>query len=1119
MYHPRLIAARQEALLAQPAVRALYPQGLPEYSVRDARALTAQIYQTRDPDSGKEIRPLTAEESRFAAVAQLRIMFDAPWFLECFVWIDEEAHGIRPLYPLWESQTFVLSRLAALELQHHLAGSRDGLLVNILKARQLGITTFDMSLVAHRVLTQPYIRSITGSDVEEQARYMFKMIERIYDQLPFFLKPDKIVPYQAGREINFSNKSSIKAAWGKTTRGALQAEGGRKGNIERGRTNSVVGISELATWDNPEQLDSSLLPGIPISPMTLVMFESTAELAGDWWHRHWQACQDGSTPRDWTNIFIPWCVEPSKYSLRPPAGWSPVESTRATAAVIERDSAQWVGSPIRLTRDQLYWYESTRKYYIDKNQLHQFLKEYPSNPEECVVGDTRVSTEMGLIPIKDAQAATHTEAGTVSQWWDRGLRETFKVRTKAGREFSATAEHLVALADGTWKAVTDLHLSDTISLSPPHFFVLEPAVVTWPWSPVCQMSVVVNEDLARFIGFFVGDGSWVGGGIETACAGADVDVVAEVARLVEKIIGKAPTYAHRGGCTIVRSSNKRWREIWSALGLLTVKTEDNGWKAGYCKRLRVPECIWRSPKSVVAAFLSGLFESDGHANKNGPQTSLFSKSEDLIRDVQLLLLGFGINAAYHTAVKHHRGKTFTGRYLRLNAQNTVIFHREIGFVGARKRSRPHLLGGRGKGGRKASLVEMTDQVLSVEPAGRQQVYDIGVDVTHYFGANGVKVHNCFQYAGRSVFTFDEIARIDAAARPLLDVWRVEPSRDIADLKRLPPEDPDRDAQRQIDHRRYPTPTSTKVPTATADQQLVPAGYGFRRLTKTEVQELPSLRHTVMAIWEYPRSRGHRRYIIAVDVGDGLGQDYSVVSVIRQPTIEEPAEEVAQYVSNTVRPSELAFIVDAIGHFYQDEDGIEACAAVELNNHGITVQDLLQLHLGYTHFYVWEVVDAADASARFTKRIGWQTTTRTRPILLEKFHDAVTTVDPISSIADLRLNSPTTRAELRFFVTEGLLGEAEHAKGQHDDSIFATAIGYYVAYRLSGGEAEPLAERRRRRAQLAAHNQDTGAPRRDYRNSSVSAEAAQHGDDDDADESLTNPDGQADVSFYDPRRHA
>lgn len=734
MFHPAVIAEKLEALAS------LVPHGFPDYSADDTRAITKQIDETRDPETGAVLRPLTLEEEAFVVAAKVRVTVDTPYYLENFVWIDEEGHGLRPLYPLWESQRFVMNRLAALEWKHQQAGHPDGLLVNVLKARQLGISTLAEALVSHRIFTQKYVRAIAGSDVEAQARYLFRMVERIYAHLPWFLKPGKKVPYAAGSELNLDNDSSLRSAWGKTTRGALQETGGKKGNIERGRTNSVVHISELATWDNPEQLDTALFPGIPVSADSLVILESTAELAGDWWHLHWQACEDGATPRDWSNIFIPWCVEPKKYSLPAPAAWSPSSATAKVARQIEQEMPRYVGEPIALSRDQLYWYETTRAYYQKKNRVFDFLKEYPSNPQEC-----------------------------------------------------------------------------------------------------------------------------------------------------------------------------------------------------------------------------------------------------------------------------------------------------------------------------------------------------------------------FQYAGRSVFSLEDMERIDGGARPLLDVWRVEPAQDIAELRRLAdtPE-PDEPRARSLKWDRRPAaPAVIRPISPAAAAYQVPAGYGFRRLSKDELDDLPSLRHSVLAIWEYPRFRGKRRYVISVDVGDGLGQDYSVITVVREPTIEEPAEDVAQYVSNTVKPSNLAFITDAIGRLYRDEDGIEAQAAIELNNHGATVQDLLQLHLGYSNFYIWEVVNAADAGARFTKQIGWTTTIRTRPLLLEKFHDAVTTVDPISGLADFRLNSPITRAEMRFFVTEGLLGEAEHAKGQHDDAIFSAAIGYYVAHRLAGGETEPIAERRRRRETLKALRAQQGDTfiRLDYRNSEASAEETDLGVDD------------------------
>lgn len=742
MYHPARIAEKLDQICADPAFGTLFPDGFPEYPLADRRALTQQIAATRrvDEDGKVEIvRALDAEEERFVVASRLRVAVDAPYYLETFVWIDEEGHGLRPLYPLWDSQTFLLARLAALEQRHHQQQAPDGLLINALKARQVGFSTLGSALVSHRIFTQPYIRAISGSDVEEQATYLLKMVERIYAHLPWFLQPQKVA-YRTGRYLQLGNHSAVKTAWGKTTRGALQDEGGKKGNIERGRTNSVVHISELATWDHPEQLDTSLMPGVPRSPDSLVLFESTAELAGDWWHKHWQACEDGTSPRDWSNIFMPWCVRADR-KLPAPPDWVPSDHTRAVQTSIEREMPRYTGSAIRLSRDQLYWYESERAFMIKKGRMLDFYKEYPSNPQEC-----------------------------------------------------------------------------------------------------------------------------------------------------------------------------------------------------------------------------------------------------------------------------------------------------------------------------------------------------------------------FQYTGRSVFSFEDLERIDAAARPLIDVWRVEPAREIAELRRLAPDADLRAAALQTD-RRPPAPAKIR-PIGGADLNFqVPPGYGFRRLAPAELDALPSLRHSVLAIYEYPRARGRRRYIMGVDVGDGIGQDYSTITVVREPTLDEIMEDVAQFVSNTVKPSALAYICDAIGRLYCDEDGIEALAAIELNNHGATVQDLLQLHLGYTHFYVWEVVDAAQAEGRFTKRIGWTTTARTRPILLEKFNDMVTTVDPISGLADFRINAAITRAEMRFFVTEGTLGEAEHAKGQHDDAIFGSAIAGFVAHRMAGGEAEPIAERRRRRDTLKAQQALLGdrAVRRDFRNSDATAaqqNANDSGDDDD-----------------------
>ena len=734
MFAPAVIGPALDRLLASAPGRRAFPSGaIPEYSIADSHAYTKQLAEAYDEDD-TPIRPLDRDEQQFVATSLLRSQADYRYWAERFVWIDQGGQGVRPLFPLWESQAFILDTLATLEADRAAADAPDGLLLNVLKARQLGISTLGESILAHRLFYVGYTRGLCGADVEDQAGYLFRMVDRIYQRLPAFMRHPRKT-FVKNREMTFGNGSYLKTAWGKSTRGALQSvtgQEGSKGAIGRGQTFSVVHISELATWDNPEQLDSALFPAIPMDPSTFVLLESTAEYAGDWWHLHWQTAAEGHGR--FVNAFIPWYVEPRKYALPAPVDWTPSTTTLQVASKCELDAPRWLHHAITLTRDQLYWYETTRAYYARKGDLGKFLKEYPSDDQEC-----------------------------------------------------------------------------------------------------------------------------------------------------------------------------------------------------------------------------------------------------------------------------------------------------------------------------------------------------------------------FQYAGRSIFTLEQLETIDEAGsrRKLLDVWAVEPAREIAELRSLPEDDPD---HVPTDRSRMPVPLAPRVPGSTSpvapDTHPVPPGFGFRRLTPAQLAALPSLRASVLAIYEYPRARGPRSYVISADVSDGLGLDYSSVDVIRLPTIEEPAEQVAHYHSNVVDPKHLAFVIDAIGRYYQDADGIEALAAIETNNHGLSTQDTLQLHLGYGHFYVWEVADAASPEKRRTTKIGWYTTPRTRPLLLSAFHDAILAIDPITLLPDFILNSPITRGELRHFVTPDVLANAEAARGQHDDAILSAAIGYYVAWRLAGGESEPIAERRRRRS--AQQHQQTEADRRighDWRNSAVTAEEA------------------------------
>lgn len=275
-----------------------------------------------------------------------------------------------------------------------------------------------------------------------------------------------------------------------------------------------------------------------------------------------------------------------------------------------------------------------------------------------------------------------------------------------------------------------------------------------------------------------------------------------------------------------------------------------------------------------------------------------------------------------------------------------------------------------------------------------------------------------------------------------------------------------------------------------DPLLLRPGYGFRTPSTDELADRGNILG-LFVIFEQPRKRGPRRYVVAVDVADGISEDASCVQVIRVQTLEEPAEQVAEYASNEIEPGPLAYIVQAIGQYYADEDGREALVVVERTHHGLSTIDTLHLHLGYTHQYIWEYYNAADPTQRFSQSLGWSTTQVTRPILVDKFVTAVKTFDPITGQPDFIVNSKAALDEMQDFQTLGALWEAAAARGAHDDRVMSLGMGYVIAWRLHAGEQEPIDERRRRKhEQEALLKQQHGLPAKlDWRNTPASAQEA------------------------------
>lgn len=157
----------------------------------------------------------------------------------------------------------------------------------------------------------------------------------------------------------------------------------------------------------------------------------------------------------------------------------------------------------------------------------------------------------------------------------------------------------------------------------------------------------------------------------------------------------------------------------------------------------------------------------------------------------------------------------------------------------------------------------------------------------------------------------------------------------------------------------------------------------------------------------------KNYVIGADVAEGVRSDYSSADVF----CVEDKEQVAQFRSNEIPPSQYAGILFEMGRLYSHGPRWPTLI-VERNNHGHAV--LLKLDdLSYPNLWLDD-----------DEKPGHRTTTLSRPILLDLF---------VEAIRDnwLKINFRETFRECLTLVDNN--GKIEADTGKHDDSVISAAL--------------------------------------------------------------------------------
>lgn len=331
-----------------------------------------------DKPKGRLHRAFLPEEHEFMASEALLCRVDFRYFAERYGNIQRDPQfgegGIGPI-TFWESQERALRLIAKREeevaAEHAAHNFSEGILTVWHKARQLGATAMMRQICMHRMIFYTNTRLIAASTDEDKVHKLYTRDHIILDNLPFYLRPSLKFDTK-DQHLTLDSGSQM-----------LYQQANQRSGIGTGDQYDVFHFTELGLWEYAERLEFDFFPAIPKSRYTFGGMESTGNGRGNFWHEFSESVRNREPGFErWTYIFAPYYIEPRKYSRIAPDDWRPSAVTQQHAGMVEKTSPDVIGTTYRLTRNQMYFWETEREMYRRGGTLHLFFTSYCATPEE-----------------------------------------------------------------------------------------------------------------------------------------------------------------------------------------------------------------------------------------------------------------------------------------------------------------------------------------------------------------------------------------------------------------------------------------------------------------------------------------------------------------------------------------------------------------------------------------------------------------------------------------------------------------------------------------------------------------------------------------------------------------
>lgn len=432
----------------------------------------------------------------------------------------------------------------------------------------------------------------------------------------------------------------------------------------------------------------------------------------------------------------------------------------------------WQRDVLSIIRDEAYYF------------MPQGMTKISNEGWACVDASTFLYTDQGLRRIGDivdrqipARVSDGSDLRSIRDWVCFEDRETVAIRTQRGLTLTGSTTHRVMLPNGQWKRLDEVEVGDSVCVrgggqlwatryvslpwrSFPETITRKAAILRvaqsqeaaaistvsargvqqnlWPDLPDAEDPIdwpvfrgrpirvpnVVDEQFGSFLGYLIGDGHISEKKRPMGLTTGDESQADDFVRLATDLFGMRP---------VKKWDKTKWRISFSSVELQDY-LKHLGLKTGACAREKtVPDCILRSPKPVVVAFLRALYDCDGYAGKAG--VILSTSSTEMSKVVQLLLLNFGI-------LSSRRRQQHDIWHVATQGKSAAKFLEGIGFGLQRKQD---ALRAYVDGHHWYKEQPWDDEVVAIE-RGRADVYDITVETTHRYAAQGFINHNSYWHS-------------------------------------------------------------------------------------------------------------------------------------------------------------------------------------------------------------------------------------------------------------------------------------------------------------------------------------------------------------------------------------